>query len=176
MEAGQLSLVLDAAEVPALLEEASLKGKELASSADVLVVPSWDARLPLVRVDPVRIPRALATFVAHALREAHLLHGVPWSRMAVVLRSTILPLVTPDEVRGRVNAVEMVFIGASNELGEFESGVTAAWFGTVAAVVVGGCATLAVAALWARLFPELATMDRLPATPIEGVPGASPER
>jgi hypothetical protein len=55
-----------------------------------------------------------------------------------------------------------VFIGASNELGEFESGLTAAWFGTVPAVVLGGCLTLAVAALWMRLFPALAQMDRLP--------------
>jgi signal transduction histidine kinase len=68
VEAGQLSLVLDAAEVPALLEEASIKGKDLASSAEAEVIPSWDARMPLVRVDPVRIPRALATFVAHSLR------------------------------------------------------------------------------------------------------------
>ncbi len=68
VEAGQLSLVMDAADVPSLLEEASLKGKDLASSADTEVVPSWDKLLPLVRVDPIRIPRALATFVAHSLR------------------------------------------------------------------------------------------------------------
>jgi signal transduction histidine kinase len=68
VEAGQLSLLLDAAEVPALLEDASAKGKDLASLAEAVVVPSWDANLPLVRVDPVRIPRALATFVAHSLR------------------------------------------------------------------------------------------------------------
>lgn len=68
VEAGQLSLVLDAAEVPALLEEAGLKGIDLASSPEVIVMPSWDQGLPLVRVDPVRIPRALATFIAHSLR------------------------------------------------------------------------------------------------------------
>ena len=68
VEAGQLSLLLDATEVPALLEEASVKGKDLASSAVAEVVASWDPNLPLVRVDPVRIPRALATFVAHSLR------------------------------------------------------------------------------------------------------------
>ena len=71
VEAGQLSLVMDAAEVPALLEEASLKGKDLASSADTVVVASWDRFLPLVRVDPIRIPRALATFVAHSLRSTN---------------------------------------------------------------------------------------------------------
>lgn len=68
VEAGQLSLLLEGAEVPALLEEASTKGKDLASSTETEVVASWDPNLPLVRVDPVRIPRALATFVAHALR------------------------------------------------------------------------------------------------------------
>jgi hypothetical protein len=77
------------------------------------------------------------------------------------VRSTILPLVTPDEVRGRVNAVEMVFIGASNELGAFESGVAAALIGAVPAVVLGGVATVAIAAVWWRLFPSLARMDRL---------------
>jgi signal transduction histidine kinase len=68
VEAGQLSLVLDAAEVPALLEEAAMKGIDLAGAPEVVVMPSCDPNLPLVRVDPVRIPRALATFVAHALR------------------------------------------------------------------------------------------------------------
>jgi signal transduction histidine kinase len=68
VEAGQLSLVLDAAEVPALLEEAGMKGIDLASSPEVIVMPSWDPHLPLVRVDPIRIPRALATFIAHSLR------------------------------------------------------------------------------------------------------------
>ncbi len=62
--------------------------------------------------------------------------------VSVVLRSTILPLVTPDELRGRVNAVEMVFISGSNELGAFESGVAAALIGAVPAVVVGGVATV----------------------------------
>jgi hypothetical protein len=71
-----------------------------------------------------------------------------------------------------VSAINAVFIGASNELGEFESGVTAAWFGTVAAVIVGGCATLAVAALWTRLFPQLARMDHLP-QPVSGGQGVS---
>ncbi len=68
VEAGQLSLVLDAAEVPALLEDAAMKGIDLASSPEVIIIPSWDPDLPLVRVDPVRVPRALATFMAHALR------------------------------------------------------------------------------------------------------------
>ncbi len=81
--------------------------------------------------------------------------------VSMVLRQTILPLVTPDELRGRVNAVEMVFISASNELGAFESGVAAALLGAVPAVVVGGIATLAIAVVWSRLFPDLARVDDL---------------
>jgi len=81
--------------------------------------------------------------------------------VSVVLRQTILPLVTPDELRGRVTAVEMVFISASNELGAFESGLAAALIGAVPAVVVGGIATIVIAVLWGRLFPDLAQVDRL---------------
>lgn len=87
--------------------------------------------------------------------------GSGFDMVSVVLRQTILPLVTPDEVRGRVNAVEMVFISASNELGAFESGVAAALIGAVPAVVLGGVVTVAVAATWWKLFPALARVDRL---------------
>ncbi len=75
--------------------------------------------------------------------------------ISVYVRETLIQLWTPDHVRGRVNAVNMVFVGASNELGEFRAGVSAAIFGTVAAVVIGGAGTVAVATLWSRLFPEL---------------------
>jgi MFS family permease len=81
--------------------------------------------------------------------------------VSMVLRSTIVPLVTPDELRGRVTAVEMVFISASNELGAFESGVAAALIGAVPAVVAGGVATMVIAAVWWKLFPELGKMDRI---------------
>lgn len=81
--------------------------------------------------------------------------------VSVVIRSTMVQLQTPDDMRGRVSAVNSVFIGSSNELGEFESGVLAALFGTVPAVVMGGVGTLLVVALWTRLFPELARYDRL---------------
>ena len=92
--------------------------------------------------------------------------------VSVVLRSTILPLVTPDELRGRVNAVEMVFISASNELGAFESGVAATLVGTVPAVVLGGIATVAIAGAWWRLFPALARVDRLDELrPVSVAPG-----
>ena len=75
--------------------------------------------------------------------------------VSVYVRETLIQLWTPDQVRGRVNAVNSVFIGASNELGEFRAGVSAAVFGTVAAVAIGGLGTVAVAALWARWFPDL---------------------
>ena len=79
----------------------------------------------------------------------------------VVVRMSLVQLRTPDEMRGRVSAVNSMFIGASNQLGEFESGVTAAWFGTVPAVVIGGLGTLLVAWLWMRWFHELAQVDSL---------------
>jgi len=87
--------------------------------------------------------------------------GAAFDMVSVVLRSTILPLVTPDELRGRVTAVEMVFISASNELGAFESGVAEALVGAVPAVVLGGLATIGIAGVWWRLFPSLARVDRL---------------
>ncbi len=79
--------------------------------------------------------------------------------ISVVVRHTLVQLRTPDAMRGRVSSVNWVFIGASNELGEFESGVTAAWFGTVPAVVIGGLGTLVIAAVWAWRFPELRRID-----------------
>ncbi|MGA2547428.1 MAG: MFS transporter [Rectinemataceae bacterium] len=81
--------------------------------------------------------------------------------ISVVVRSSLVQLRTPDEMRGRVSAVNSMFIGTSNQLGEFESGLTASWFGTVPAVLIGGLGTLAVVALWVRLFPELARADTL---------------
>lgn len=80
--------------------------------------------------------------------------------VSVYIRHMLVQLETPDEIRGRVSAVSAVFIGASNELGEFESGVTAAWWGVRPAVVVGGVASIAIAGLWARWFPQLARLDR----------------
>jgi MFS family permease len=81
--------------------------------------------------------------------------------VSVVIRRIVVQISTPDEMRGRVSAVESVFIGASNELGEFESGVTAAWFGVVPAAVLGGVGTLAIVVLWSRLFPQLRQVDTL---------------
>ncbi len=81
--------------------------------------------------------------------------------VSVVVRQSLLQLRTPNEMLGRVSAVNMVFVGASNELGEFESGLTAAYLGPVWATVAGGIGTCAVVALWAVFFPELRTIDRL---------------
>ncbi len=83
-------------------------------------------------------------------------------QVSVYVRHLLVQLTTPDVIRGRVSAVNAVFIGASNELGEFESGVTAAWWTTVPAVVVGGVAVMAVAGIWSWLFPSLRTLDRFP--------------
>ena len=82
--------------------------------------------------------------------------------VSVYIRHLLVQLETPDAIRGRVSAVNSVFIGASNELGEFESGVTAGWLGLVRAILLGGAATLFVTGLWAVLFPVLSRMDRFP--------------
>ncbi len=81
--------------------------------------------------------------------------------ISVYVRETLIQLWTPDEVRGRVNAVNMVFVGASNEVGEFRAGIRASLIGTVPAVVFGGAGAVAVAGLWAWLFPELRKIRRL---------------
>lgn len=80
--------------------------------------------------------------------------------ISVFIRGILVQLETPDAIRGRVSAVSSMFIGASNQLGEFESGVTARWFGLIPAVVLGGMATLVVVATYTRLFPQLRKMDQ----------------
>ncbi len=84
--------------------------------------------------------------------------------VSVVVRGVLIQIETPDEMRGRVNAVDMIFIGASNELGEFESGLAAQWLGAVPAVVLGGVGTILVTVLWAWMFPELRNADKLSGT------------
>jgi MFS family permease len=96
-----------------------------------------------------------------ALSLAALAAGGAADMVSVVIRQTLVQLETPNEMRGRVSAVNAVFIGASNQLGEFESGAAAAWLGVVESVVLGGIGTCLVAALWWRLFPDLARRDRL---------------
>jgi len=81
--------------------------------------------------------------------------------VSVVVRNTLVQLATPDEMRGRVSAVSVLFISASNEIGQFESGITAQWFGTVPAVVLGGLGTMLIVLLWAWRFPALRQADEL---------------
>jgi hypothetical protein len=81
--------------------------------------------------------------------------------VSVIIRQTLVQIETPDALRGRVAAANTLFIGASNELGEFESGTLAGFVGAVPAAVVGGVGTIVVAGLWARWFPELRKRDRL---------------
>lgn len=96
--------------------------------------------------------------------------------VSVIIRGSLLQLATPAEMRGRVSAVNSLFVGASNELGEFESGVTAQWWGVVRATVFGGVAALSVAGLWSVFFPSLRRADELSADALrrQGNSGATP--
>jgi hypothetical protein len=96
-----------------------------------------------------------------ALSMAALVAGGACDMVSVIIRHTLVQLRTPDAMRGRVSAVNMVFIGASNELGQFESGLTAQWFGVVPAALLGGVGTIAIVSLWAALFPALRRAERL---------------
>ena len=81
--------------------------------------------------------------------------------VSVIVRHTLVQIATPDEMRGRVSAVNMLFVGASNEVGQFESGLTAHWFGPVQAVVLGGVGTIVVVLAWTWTFPALRQVDEL---------------
>lgn len=146
------------------------------------------ARFPLQRKAGVRLFTAVAIFGA-----ATVIFGMSrslWISLAalailgaadmvsVIIRGSLLQLATPPEMRGRVSAVNSLFIGASNELGEFESGLTAQWWGAVRATVVGGIGALGVAGLWAMLFPQLREADELSTKlrrPVQIHPQAEPE-
>ncbi len=80
--------------------------------------------------------------------------------VSIVIRFSLVQIETPDEKRGRVSAINYLFVGSSNTLGEFESGAIAAWLGAVPSVVIGGLGSLLVAAVWMRLFPDLRRIDR----------------
>jgi hypothetical protein len=108
----------------------------------------------------------LATIVFAISRQAWISFGAlvvagGFDMVSVVIRQTLVQLSTPDAMRGRVSAINWVFVGASNDLGEFESAVAASLLGTVNAALVGGLGTLAVVALWMRIFPELRRADPL---------------
>jgi MFS family permease len=140
-----------------------------APAVGALLMSFWLARFPIER----KVGRVMFTGVG-VFGVATIAFGLStsfWFSLAVlavlgaadmismVIRGAFVQLETPDEMRGRVSAVNGLFIGASNQLGEFESGLTAHWFGTVPAVVMGGVGTLVVTGVWIKLFPSLAKRD-----------------
>lgn len=136
-----------------------------------LLVALWLAQRPLQSRSGLRMFQGVALFgiatIGFGLSTSLILSCVclfvlgAADMISVFVRSTLVQFDTPDAMRGRVAAVNSVFIGASNELGEFEWGANAAAIGTVPSVVVGGVGTLAVCGVWMRWFPELRYRDRL---------------
>jgi MFS family permease len=135
------------------------------------VTAFWLTRWPLARKTGLAMFVAVALFgvatvvfglsTNFAISLAALFALGATDMISVFVRTSFVQFATPDPMRGRVSAVNMLFIGASNELGEFESGITAHWFGTVPAVVIGGIGTLVVVGVWMLLFPSLRRIDRL---------------
>lgn len=146
-----------------------------APAAGALLVSVWLARRPLERRVGRTLIGAVAVFglclLVFALSTSFWLSLVALlasggaDMVSVVIRQTLVQLGTPDAMRGRVSAVNSIFIGASNQLGEFESGTTAALLGPVGSVLLGGVGVLVVAGLWIRWFPDLWRRDRLHASP-----------
>ncbi|MHA6492434.1 MFS transporter [Pseudomonas borbori] len=142
-----------------------------APAVGALLMSVWLARFPIERkVGPVMftsvaifgvatIGFGLSTSLWFSLATLVLLGAA--DMISMVIRGAFVQLQTPDAMRGRVSAVNGLFIGASNQLGDFRAGVSAAWFGTVPAVLIGGVGALVVTGLWIRLFPTLATRDRM---------------
>ena len=125
---------------------------------DVLLLGILDGAAPVGRYFTAARVLEASYALPHLLMLA-LLGGA--DMVSVIIRHSLVQLATPDEMRGRVSAVNVMFIQASNELGEFESGLTAQWFGAVPAVILGGVGTLIIAGVWARLFPALRKVDDL---------------
>ncbi len=113
-------------------------------------------RVSLEQSDRCRLQRYVTSYNLVTLRTCN-----NFCVSCVVIRQSLVQIRTPDEMRGRVSAVNSMFVGTSNQLGEFESGVTAAWFGLVPAVLIGGVGTIIVVIAWMRLFPQLARIDSL---------------
>jgi MFS family permease len=142
-----------------------------APAVGALVLAAWIARHPIERRVGHRLLIAVAIYGAailvfafsrdFALSMLALAVSGAADMVSVVVRQTLVQIETPDEMRGRVSAVNATFISTSNQLGEFRAGATAAWLGPIGSVVLGGVGTLIVVALWWRLFPQLARRDRL---------------
>ena len=143
------------------------------------------ARFPLTRKAGVRLFVCVAVFgaatVVFGLSRSLWLSLVALAitgaadMISVIIRGSLLQLATPPEMRGRVSAVNSLFVGASNELGEFESGLTAQWFGAVRATIYGGIGSLVVSGLWSVLFPQLRQADELTSAALVGRANADPE-
>ncbi len=142
-----------------------------APAVGALLLAFWLARFPIERNVGKKMFIAVAIFGFATIALAYstwfwltmlilVLMGAS-DMISVVVRSSLIQLETPDEMRGRVSAVNYLFIGASNQLGEFRSGLNAAWLGLVPSIVIGGVGTLMVVALWIKWFPELAKRDKL---------------
>jgi MFS family permease len=142
-----------------------------APAAGALVTTYFLARRPLARRVGMRMFQAvivfgLATVVFGVSRNMWLtlaalaLMGAA-DQVSVVIRLSLVQLATPDDMRGRVSAINFLFVNASNQLGEFESGLTAAWWGAVPATIVGGVGSILIALLWMRLFPTLRDVEKL---------------
>jgi MFS family permease len=142
-----------------------------APAVGALAMTIWLARHPITRRVGARMFQSVILFgaatVVFALSREMWLSLIALTVMgasdmiSVVIRLSLVQLATPDEMRGRVSAVNFLFVNASNQLGEFESGVTAHLFGTVPAAVLGGVGTIAVALLWMKLFPSLRKVEKL---------------
>jgi MFS family permease len=143
-----------------------------APAVGACLVALWQTRHPIGRQVGLKLLASVAGF-GLATTVFGLSRWLPLSLLALLcigasdmvsvnIRSSLVQLATPDVMRGRVCAVNMLFIGASSELGAFESGLAASLLGTVPAVLLGGIGTLAVAAIWLKLFPRLAGTDRMP--------------
>ncbi|MDB5888495.1 MAG: transporter, partial [Rhodocyclales bacterium] len=142
-----------------------------APAVGALVTSIWLARNPIQRKVGKVMFAAVATYGLATLVFAFskllllsllaLIVSGAADMISVVIRQSLVQLDTPNEMRGRVSAVNAIFIGASNQLGEFESGTTAAWWGAVASIAVGGIGTLIVVATWMKHFPELVRRERL---------------
>jgi MFS family permease len=145
-----------------------------ASAVGALLVSIYLARYPIKRgVGKMMFGSValygLATLVfalssSFLLSLAALMLTGAFDMVSVVVRQSLVQLETPDNMRGRVSAVNSIFIGASNQLGEFESGVTAGWLGAVPSVLIGGAGTMLIVALWMKLFPSLAEKENLAAS------------
>ena len=142
-----------------------------APAMGAVLVGLWLARRPIMRRAGLWLLSAVAVFglamIAFALTTSFTVACIVLAisgaadMVSVVIRQSIVQLETPDDMRGRVGAVNSVFIGASNQLGEFESGATAALIGPVGSVLLGGVGVLGIVALWFRIFPALARRDHL---------------